>query len=346
MSIDLTGGYDEALERVWEHQPDDPEQRESVNAWIWDDGLAIGLPRCGVEAVADQWETHDIQLNVACADGRVFSAVEPGAVHEPLGSDGQVRVLGAGSLSFELVEPFVHWRMRIDGTVAESTVEAQIGGRFPGQGERRPIVAEIDLRSVAPPWVNGDLLPEAKRILDTQEEGDLMGHPWRFEQLCRATGTLRIGDEEHHIEGGANRIRRQGIRKVAQLWGHAWQAATFPSGRGFAYITYPPRADGRPTLNEGHVFLGEGGLVPARVIDPPWLRTLAPSGQDVSFGLETAEGTFEIHGETVLSTFMVMPPEILGGLELQQAIVRYTWDGEAAPGMLERSIAISQLEPS
>ena len=125
-----------------------------------------------------------------------------------------------------------------------------------------------------------------------------MGHPWRFEQLCRATGTVRIGDEEHRIDGGGNRIRRQGIRKVAQLWGHAWQAATFPSGRGFAYITYPPRKDGKPTLNEGHVFLGDGELVPARVVDPPWLRSLAPSGQDVSFGLETEQGTFEIRGET------------------------------------------------
>jgi len=131
---------------------------------------------------------------------------------------------------------------------------------------------------------------------------------------------------------------------VAQLWGHVWQAATFPSGRGFAYITYPPRKDGKPTLNEGHVFLGDGDLVPARVIDPPWLRSLAPSGQDASFKLETEQGTFEIEGETVLSTFMVMPPEILGGLELQQALVRYTWDGETAPGMLERSIAISALE--
>jgi hypothetical protein len=344
MSTDLTGGYDESFERVWATQPGNPEQRESVNAWVWDDQLAIGLPRCGVEAVADQWETHDIQINVACADGRVFSAVEPGAIHDPGGPEGATRLLGAGSLSFELVDPFVHWRMRIDGTVAMSSVDAQIGGLFPGQGERVPIQAEIDLHSAAPPWMNGALLPEAKHILDTQEEGALMGHPWRFEQLCRSSGFVRVGDEEHRIEGGGNRVRRQGIRSVAQLWGHAWQAATFPSGRGFAYITYPPRQDGKPTLNEGHVFLGDGALVPARVIDPPWLQSLEPSGQDVSFGLETDQGTFEVRGETMLSTFMVMPPEILGGLELQQAIVRYTWDGETAPGMLERSIAIAELQ--
>ena len=179
--------------------------RESVNAWIWDDQLAIGLPRCGVEAVADQWDTHDIQINVACADGRVFSAVEPGAVHDPLGADGQVRILGAGSLSFELVEPFVHWRMHIDGTVRR-----QHGGRAdrrrssPGRASGCRCTATIDLRSAAPPWMNGALLPEAKRILDTQEEGDLMGHPWRFEQLCRTSGTVA-----HRRRGAPHRGRRQ-----------------------------------------------------------------------------------------------------------------------------------------
>jgi hypothetical protein len=208
-----------------------------------------------------------------------------------------------------------------------------------------PIRAEIDIRGAVPPWMNGALLPEARWILEHQEEGDLMGHPWRFEQLCRATGTLQIGNESFTIDGGANRIRRQGIRRTASLWGHAWQAAIFPSGKGFAYITYPPRADGKATLNEGHVFLGDGELVPARAVDPPWLSSLAARGQDVSFGLEAADGTttYEIRGTTEISTFMVMPKELAGGLQLQQAICRYTWDGESAPGMIERSIAPEAL---
>jgi hypothetical protein len=78
--------------------------------------------------------------------------------------------------------------------------------------------------------------------------------------------------------------------------------------------------------------------VPARAIDPPWLTSLAASGQDASFTMETADGeTCHVRGETVMSTFMVMPPDLGGGLQLQQAICRYTWDGETAPGMLERS---------
>ena len=36
---------------------------------------------------------------------------------------------------------------------------------------------------------------------------------------------------------------------------------------------------------------------------------------------------------------MVMPPEVGGGMQLQQAIVRYSWDGEDSIGMVERSTA-------
>jgi hypothetical protein len=345
MGVDLTGGFDAELGLVWATQPDDPDMRESVNAWIWDDGLTVGLPRIGVEAVADQWDTHDIQINVALADGRVYNALAPGAVHDAIGADGEPRILGAGPLSFEMVEPFGLWRMRIDGEAHTTSVDLQMGGQFPGEGELVPIHAEMDIRGAVPPWMNGSLLPEAAWVLEHQEEERyLMGHPWRFEQLCRASGTLRIGDESFAIDGSANRIRRQGIRRTATIWGHAWQAAVFPSGKGFAYITYPERRDGKATYNEGHVFLGDGELIPARAVDPPWLSSLAASGQDVSFGMEAADGsTYEVRGETRLSTFMVMPEDLGGGLQLQQAICHYTWDGESSAGMLERSIAPESL---
>jgi prepilin-type processing-associated H-X9-DG protein len=344
VTIDLTGGLSDQLEFVFADQPDDPEMRESVNAWIWDDGLEFGLPRIGVEAVADQWDTHDVQVNVAFADGRVFNIFGPGPIHDPLGPDGSPRVLGAGPLSFELVAPYGHLKLRVQGEAKANSVEAQMQGAFPGQGEPIPIELEVDIRPAVPPWMNGALLADAKRVLDTQEEGDLMGHPWRFEQLCRATGRLRIGDETFEINGGANRIRRQSVRRVAKLRGHAWQAALFPSGRGFGYIAYPPRDDGKDTYNEGYIFLGDGPLIPARVVDAPWLRKLTPKQEDVSCVLETENGdTVSIGAESIVSTFMVMPPDVGGGLQLQQALCRYTWEGEVGTGMMERSTAPGNL---
>ena len=213
--------------------------------------VEIGLPRIGVEAVADQWETHDIQVNVAFADGRVFNIFGPGPIHDPSGADGKSRVLGAGPLSFELVEPFRHLRLRVDGEGTESSAKAQIEGAPPGQGATVPIHLEVDIRPAVPPWTNGALLADAKRVLDTQEEGDLMGHPWRFEQLSRATGTLRVGDETYEINGGANRIRRQSIRRVAKLRGHAWQAGAVPEWPRVRLYRVPT-----PRRRQGHVQRG------------------------------------------------------------------------------------------
>jgi prepilin-type processing-associated H-X9-DG protein len=343
VSTDLSGGLSDDLEYVFESQPADPEMRESVNAWIWDAGSEFGIPRIGVEAVADQWQTHDVQVNMAFADGRVLNMFGPGPVHDPLGADGRPRILGAGPLSFELVEPFGHLSLRVQGDAAVNSVEAQIEGQLVGKGSTVPVDLNIDLRPAAPPWTNGALRPEAKHVLDTQDEGYLMGHPWRFEQLCTATGTVTVGSTTYELNGGANRVRRQSIRREAKLRGHAWQAALFPSGRGFSYITYPERTDGKPTYNEGYLFMGDGDLIPAWAIDAPWLRDLVPHGESVPCVLETSHGTVTIHGETMMSTFAVMPPEVGGGLQLNQAIVRYTWDGESTHGMMERSTAPSNL---
>jgi hypothetical protein len=330
--MDLTGGLDPAREPLLTTRPDDPEMRESVNAWVWDDGPGFGLPRLGIETVADQWDTHDIQVNLALAGGRVVTMYGPGDAH-----DGRPDVLGAGPLRFELVEPFRHWTASLAGTATEITVEDQMGGWFPG-GDGAPIDVELelDLRMAVPPWEVGTLSAEAAHVLATQEEGDLMGGP-RFEQLFRATGHLRVGDEEHDLSGGGLRIRREGVRRLAAFRGHAWQSALFPSGRAFGYITYPDRTDGKATLNEGYVFEGDGELVPARVVQAPWLDELQASGQDVTVVLETADATHTIEGETVLSTFMVLGP--LEGFRLHQAVTRFRWDGEEANGMLERSTA-------
>ena len=74
MGIDLTGGLDADREYVFAECPDIPEMREAVNMWVSDDRGVLGLPRFAVEAVAPQWDTHDLQVNIAFPDGRVAIA--------------------------------------------------------------------------------------------------------------------------------------------------------------------------------------------------------------------------------------------------------------------------------
>lgn len=346
MATDLTGGLSDELEYVFATRPDDPEMRESVNVWLWDQGDQVGIPRIGIEAVAERWDTHDVQVNIASGDGRVFNRYGRGDAHDPMNAQGRPTTLGAGPLSFELVEPFRHWRMRFDGLVHEWTCSEQMAGGSPPPERSVRVQVVVDLYSEAPPWLNGGLRPEAQRVLDEQDEGALIGGP-RFEQLARARGTVTIGDVEHRIDGGALRIRRKGVRRLGTFRGHAWQSALFDSGRAFGYLVFPPRDDGLPTYNEGFVFEGDGELIPARIVEAPWLKRLRPRGEDVSVVVESVRGIETIEAETVISTFMVMGgvgPGTEGYPVLEQAVTRFSWDGEVANGMLERSMPGNVIE--
>jgi hypothetical protein len=86
----------------------------------------------------------------------------------------------------------------------------------------------------------------------------------------------------------------------------------------------------------------------------PWLTRLQALGEDVSLVLETDSGTVQIEGETVFSTHDIhhnddtysvhaMRNEIPNFPALQQAGVRYRWDGEETYGMLERSNPLDKI---
>ncbi|MBY0289705.1 MAG: hypothetical protein K2X52_21585 [Mycobacteriaceae bacterium] len=351
MAIDLTGGIDTEREYMFAQRPDNPEMRDSVSFWVVDDRGSVGLPRIGVEAVAANWESHGVQVNVAFADGRVYRLRDEGPSVPPIGTDGKPSVLGAGPLAFTCVKPFDVWTMTFDGKADATSSADLIAGRKDGPSV--DLRFEVEAIMAVPPWVQGALQADADAQLKTSIVGDLMGGP-RYEQLFRATGSVHVAGEQHAFAGSGLRIRRQGVRRLEGFWGHCWQSALFPGGRAFGYIAYPQRPDGDPAFNEGYLFDGDGELIPARAVQAPWLTRLEPKGEDVSVVLETERGTVQIEGETVVSTHDItdpseVPAEMLEKMAnwtfpaLQQAGVRYRWDGEETIGMLERSSPMDKI---
>jgi hypothetical protein len=353
MAVDLAGGIDAAREYMFAERPADPEMRDSVSFWVFDDHGVVGLPRVGVEALGSNWDQHSIQVNVALPDGRVYRLRDEGRSWPVAGDDGRPAVLGGGPLAFTCRRPFGVWTMTFDGKAVQTTSADLAAGRKDG-----PLVDlrfDVEATMAVPPWVQGALQAEAASALATSVEGDLMGGD-RYEQLFRAAGMVRVAGQEHTFTGSGLRIRRQGVRRLEGFWGHCWQSALFPGGRAFGYIAYPPRPDGQPTFNEGYLFDPESGLdlIPARVVEAPWLNRLRPCGEDVSVVLHTADGIERIDGETVLSTHDItdpseVPEEMLATMAdwtfpaLQQAGVRYRWKGEETYGMLERSSPMDKI---
>ena len=204
-----------------------------------------------------------------------------------------------------------------------------------------PLHVEVELTCAAPPWISGTLVAEAKEVFTEGFAGAFISP--RYEQLCRARGRVNLGDEAWEFEGTALRIHRQGTRDTGGFWGHCWPSALFPSGKGFGALAFPERPNGEPTFNEGYVFDGER-LIPAILVDAPWLRRLQPNGERVPVTLRTADGDVRIEGETFVSACMPGGTHHEFAPALQQAGARYTWDGEETFGMMERSIPVAQLE--
>ncbi|MFC5749836.1 hypothetical protein [Actinomadura rugatobispora] len=337
MTLDLTGGMPPEADEVTAETPGSPAYREGVSMWIWDGAGRLALPRIGVEAVGATWdESRYLSLNLAFPDGRVLVAHAEHPALPAADGRGLPRVLGTGPLRFVCVEPFTHWRLVFDGHAAPTTVPDQIAGRAARGAALTaaatvPLRIEVDGRMAAPPWVQGTHDPEGRFIPGEQ----------RFEQLFTATGTVSIDGVTTGFEGGGLRIHRKGGGRsdYADFFGHCWQSALFPGGRAFGFIHYRPRPDGSVKYHEGWVLDG-GAVLPARVVDTPWLGDMRSGGEDVSFTLRAPEGDIAIEAETFASAFT--PERPIGGgrtfPDLQQGIARYRWDGEESYGMIERSI--------
>jgi hypothetical protein len=337
VTIDLTGQLPERREHFFAERPDNAEMRDSASMWIFDDKGEIAIPRVGIEAMAKNWENHEFQLNVSFADGRVFRARESGASRSPFDANQRARVLGAGPVEFRCIEPYRAWTVTYNGEAGATTTSRLIAGD--GNVTRTHLEFRVEATMAAPPWEQGTLSDEARDQLETTEQGDLMGRGERIEQLFRSSGSLTVDGQTYAFRGSGLRVKRQGTRQLGGFWGHAWQSALFPSGKGFGYIAYPPRTRDEHPYNEGFVYDGDGPLIPARVVRAPWLQELIARDEDVSLVLETFDGRqVSITGTTWAPTHDRFPrAEYPSFPVLFQGGVRYEWDGEVSYGMLERS---------
>jgi hypothetical protein len=174
-------------------------------------------------------------------------------------------------------------------------------------------------------------------------DAESMGLGYRMEHMFRGEGTITLDGETRSFKAIGNRIHRQSVRPLDGFRGHVWQTANFPDGRAFGYIAYPPAEDGS-TYNEGYVYI-DGKMFPAVATKLPWLTAagLTTEGQDNSLELEYEGGRIAIDGRGMLNTFKVMSEGEMAGFALNQGSTRYTWDGQQAMGMIERSTWLNKL---
>jgi hypothetical protein len=334
-TLDVTSGRSASEDEITAEVPTSPAYREGTSLWVWDDQGRFGFPRIGVEAVGASWtEAFNSALCMAQPGGRLLLVNDDFSPQSVLDDQGRPRVLGAGPLRFECIEPFVRWRMEFDGpTKAIDVREFLALGKHrltSGDAPELPLRLQLEATSVAPPWFQNTYDPDGYHVVGEN----------RFEQLCSVAGTVELEGQSTQFTGGALRIHRKGGNRnnYGEFYGHVWATTSFPSGRAFGLMHYRPGPDGVLKYREAWV-LDSGKIVPAKVERTPWLAGTIPAGEDVSFVLRTQEREIRIGGEIAFSSFR--PPRPIGDGTtfplLHSSIARYSWDGEVAYGMMERS---------
>ena len=344
MTLDLSGGLTPEHELFFPSRPEDPEMRESTSIWLVEENGAFAFPRIGIEGEAHSWDNRLYHANFAMGGGRILHDGGRGPVPSAFGPDGRPTVFGAGPLSFRMIEPFRRWLVTFDGSVVEGQVAQQIAGETLDSGKRLPLRFEVELDMATPGWVQ-DNSPDKVAKMTPAEAADAasMGIGWRIEHLFRARGTLDVDGASRDFKANGLRIKRQSVRPLAQFRGHVWQSALFPDGSAFGYIAYPAAGDGSEPYNDGYIYR-DGRMYAARAVKMPWLRRPVAEGDDATVELESELGITRIEGRTLLSTFRIHNAEMAGGrFNLQQTGAHYSWDGQAAFGMMERSSTDEQM---
>ncbi len=318
-------------EYVLVDRPDDGI-RDACNVWLEAADGSLGI-RVGIEAVAEEWDNHDIWFDVAFADGRVFSfrGKKPNTTRAD--EQGKGSIISTDGVHFQCLQPLKTWRVHFEGEAEEldaGLLARGAAGFESDQRELTPITLDIELTMAAPAWIPGTMSPEAAAIL-AGDDGDFMSP--RYEQLCRGEGQIVIANKPLAFIGNGLRIRRTGYRAFSGFRGHCWQSAVFPDGRAFGFNTYPPEYPGEAHYREG--FIVENGVrISATPVEVPWLRQLREKGDDVSFVLQTDNGRqIAIYGETFINTRSRSHKALPAHFPIvQQAHAKYTWDDMTTTG--------------
>ncbi len=197
------------------------------------------------------------------------------------------------------------------------------------------VTIELDATMVAPPWIQGALLPEPSDTMQ-REGGQFIGGA-RYEQLLTATGVIVVDGVRFDVSGAGLRTHQRGVRTVGKMIGHTWISGYWPATRRGFGLQQHPRPGGGFYFSEGYV-LHEGRLIGARVVEAPVLRHV-PAGEDYDVRLSSELGDTVIHGRTVRATFIPLAPPNADnpGTVMSQACSMFDCDGDLGHGMCERS---------
>jgi hypothetical protein len=340
---ELSSGLDPERETVCTTPPVQPFWSENMMFALYDPTTQVGL-MLHLGSRPDDWSMWHDQAYVMLPPDRM---PEEGGVawmwafHR---TAPERRPAGA-NLAFRCIEPFARWRIEFDGYML-LTPNREMTTGLAREGLHHRVVVDLDVEMVTPAW---DLAAAATR---PTARGTWASQSWaehHYQQLHRASGTVRVGTEEIPFLGYGWRDHSEGARGAAEPgtkapWGgHCTAAAVFPaSGRAWSFSRYH-QPDGTISLDAGYVVV-DGQLVPARVGQTPRLDRLQLDGEVLPTTMAWEGGALDVTMTTQRSLWMAMRLGQVVGLDLEGPGMMYVinhgsteWDGEIGTFYVERS---------
>lgn len=318
------GGLSPDLDRALvTPQSDEPQAAEAFGLWAYDPVVDVGIHLWMGNAPANS--TVSERVHVYLPDGRIAIYRENGAF----------RTTSAGPAGEHITsvvdEPFGQWTYRYRGAPPVTPRLPEQMSTLDASGE--PIEVDIELvgTMLAPPWVQGGLLPDPPDAMQ-HEAGRFIGG-FRYEQLVESIGTVTADGQRFEFRGYGLRTHQRGLRDTTGMAGHTWISGWFPaSGRGFGVQLYPrPGGDGW-YMTEG-MLASADGIVGLRVLNAPCLQ-LVPENDRYELELETTAGERHvIAGRTSRTHFVGVPQRFV----MTQACAHFQWGDDEGWGMDERS---------
>ena len=257
----------------------------------------------------------------------------------------------ASNLEFRCVEPWQRWHLGFDGFAAHTDNEQMAAGTSP-PGERRRLVIDLDAVGATPVWDAESAASHAQGAGGMASQGWAKEH---YEQMFRATGTVRIGDTDLDFDGTGWRDHSRGPRGggTGDPWGgHVIMGGLFPSGRAFVFSRYWT-PDGRVTLEGACVVDGDGRFHYARVETAPRLARFQMTGEQLPVGLSWDGGRLDIEATTERSLWTPMRKKYAAAVDMTGPALNYAlnfsrceWDGEVALAYSERSDMLNTPAPA
>jgi hypothetical protein len=282
----------------------------------WEDRVLIAMP--SDEGVLTMWAYH---------------RTEPS--RRPAGAN----------LAFRCVEPFRRWAIAFDGFCLRTAYD-DMRTSLVADGEKVPVSIDLDVECVTPVWDAHTAAELSSGQGSMAEQGWAKEH---YEQLYRATGTIRVGDQETAFSGTGWRDHSRGPRgggTGAPWGGHVILGCLLDSGRAFGLSRYWS-PDGTVTLEGGYVVV-DGELIHATVIDVPRLTDLRRDGEQVPIALRWPGGELSLTATTTTSMWMTMGPGLPYGVRpgwpgpiYSVGFAACEWEGESGSVYLERSDPLS-----